>query len=227
MEIKRFTLGITNSYLLQGNEGYVMIDAGNFNQQKRFLRVLDSLGIKPGQIKLIIITHAHFDHVGSLAAIKALCNCPVLIHAEEKELISKPVVVIPPGTNLTGKIISLIGNLSKPILKFAPAQPEIIIDDKFDLDHFGIDAKVIHTPGHTKGSLTVLSADGQAIVGDLAVNYRVGVFPPFAEEPEKIFAAWDMLLKSGVNQIYPAHGEPFPAQKLAEEYNKYMRKRSK
>ncbi len=225
MDIKRITLGITNSYLLEGDEGYVMIDAGTIKQEKKFLHRIAHLGIKARQIKLIIITHAHFDHVGSLAAIKALCNnCPVLIHPLEAELLSTPVVAIPPGTNLQGKIISSLGRLNRPLLKFPPVTAEKIFDGQFDLNIYGIDGKVIHTPGHTPGSLSVLLGDGKAIVGDLAVNYKVSdIFPPFAVDPENLFASWNLLIKAGAKRIYPAHGSSFPVEKLLKSYDEHMK----
>lgn len=223
MEIKKITLGITNSYLLAGDEGYIMIDAGIVKQEKKFLRGINRLGIKSGDIKLIIITHAHFDHVGSLAAIKALCNdCPVLIHPREAKLLSGPVVAIPPGTNWQGKIISTIGILTRPLLKFPPVTAEKLFDGEFDLKSYGINGKVIHTPGHTAGSLSVLLEDGKAIVGDLAVNFSPSnPFPPFAEKPETIFSNWDLLIKAGVKKIYPAHGASFPVERLLKHYQQH------
>lgn len=218
MEIKKIILGFTNSYLLEGNEGYVMIDAGIMRKKKSFLSGLKYHGIDAGQIRLIIITHAHFDHVGSLAAIKASCNdCPVLIHPYEAPRISEPVVAIPPGTNLQGKIISSIGRVGRPLLKYPPVKPEKLWMGAFELNDYGIEGKVIHTPGHTAGSVSVLLADGQAIVGDLAVNFtRMRPFPPFAEDPPAIYNSWKRLLEAGVRTIYPAHGRSFPAEWLEE-----------
>ncbi|HPF43578.1 MAG TPA: MBL fold metallo-hydrolase [Syntrophomonadaceae bacterium] len=218
MDIKKMVLGITNSYLLTGDHGYIMVDTGIRNQQERFLSGLKYHHIKAEQIRLIIITHGHFDHVGSLAAIKGLCrNCQVMIHPYEAPRISEPRVAIPPGTNLEGKIISSIGRVSRPILKFEPVKPEILFKEEITLREYGIEGKVIHTPGHTAGSLTVLLDDGQAIVGDLAVNFtRSRPFPPFAEEPSVIYSSWKRLCEAGATTIYPAHGPSFPASWLKE-----------
>ena len=179
MDIKKIVLGFNNSYLLKGEHGYVMIDAGIMNQGRNFLRGLKYHNIDAQQIQLIIITHAHFDHVGSLAVIKDICSqCPVLIHPYEAPRIARPIVAIPPGINLQGKIVSSLGMIGRPLLKYAPVQPEILFEDEFTLDEYGIDGRVIHTPGHTAGSLSILLADGRAIVGDLAFNFgRSGPLP--------------------------------------------------
>ncbi len=222
MDIKKIVLGFTNSYLLKGEHGYVMIDAGIMNQGRNFLRGLKYHNIDAQQIQLIIITHAHFDHVGSLAVIKDLCSqCPVLIHPYEAPRIARPIVAIPPGINLQGKIVSSLGMIGRPLLKYAPVQPEILFEDEFTLDEYGIDGRVIHTPGHTAGSLSILLADGRAIVGDLAFSFgRSGPLPPFAEDPQQIYTSWQQLLATGAKIIYPAHGYPFPATRLQESLPK-------
>lgn len=219
MEIKRIRLGFTNCYLLEGSEGYVIVDTGIIRQQKKFISGLHYHGIEPGQIRLIIITHGHFDHVGSLAAIKTLCNdCPVFIHPLEARRISIPEVAIPPGTNLLGKVISSLGMISRPILKFPPVTPEKFYTEEMDLIDYGIEGKVIHTPGHTSGSLSILLAGGHAIVGDLAVNFtREQPFPPFAENPPDIYKNWQSLIAAGARTIYPAHGPAFPVEWLEKK----------
>jgi hydroxyacylglutathione hydrolase len=102
MKVVTMPLFYTNCYLIQTATGWILVDAGTRSQAKSFLRRLGKLGIQPSDIKLIIITHAHFDHVGSLASIKSLCNCPVLAHPLEARLIETGEVVIPPGTNALG-----------------------------------------------------------------------------------------------------------------------------
>jgi glyoxylase-like metal-dependent hydrolase (beta-lactamase superfamily II) len=131
----------------------------------------------PGDVKLIVVTHVHFDHVGSLSAIKAACRCPVVVHAKEYRLLKEAELVFPPGTNLSGKGTSLVANRLRgypPIMrgfKFAPVEAEIVVSGEVALEKFGVAGKIIPTPGHTAGSLSVLLADGEAFVGDLTANY--------------------------------------------------------
>jgi hydroxyacylglutathione hydrolase len=65
----RIQLGTSNTYLIQGDDGCVLVDAGNPHQEKRFFRLLGQYGLRPEDIRLIVVTHVHFDHVGSLSAI--------------------------------------------------------------------------------------------------------------------------------------------------------------
>ena len=177
--------GHVNTYLIQGDDQCILIDTGSINQQQTFIHHLAKHGISAGQIGLVVITHAHFDHVGSLKAIKALCQCPVAIHEEESPLLRKGLMVVPPGTSLFGKVASFVGKMfMRPLLRFPPVEPDILISEDYSLESFGIPGKILPTQGHTEGSLSVLLESGEAFVGDLAANYLpfgLGpILPPFA-----------------------------------------------
>ena len=88
-------------------------------------------------------------------------------------------------------------------------------DEEFSLAPFGISGKVLYTPGHTLGSVSVLLDSGNAFVGDLAMNgipfhFRPGL-PIFAEDLELVKRSWRLLLDQGAKVIYPGHGKPFRA----------------
>lgn len=216
---KIITLGITNTYLLPGDKGYILVDTGDLHREKEFKFVMKAEGVDPSEIKLIVITHAHFDHVGSLYGIKAMCNCPVLIHPHEAAILQSGKVVIPPGTNGIGKLASALGKAARPLYRFKPVNAEIKVEAEYNLKDFGLEAAVIPTPGHTPGSLSVLTADGQAIVGDLAMNFMPGAnnFPIFAELPELVYPAWKLLREKGAARLFPAHGRPIPIEKIEQQ----------
>ncbi len=91
----------------------------------------------------------------------------------------------------------------------------VLRDEEFSLVPFGIPGKVLYTPGHTMGSVSVLLETGDACVGDLAMNgfpfhLRPGL-PVFAEDLELVKKSWRLLLDQGAKIIYPGHGKPFPA----------------
>ena len=168
----RIRLGFGNGYLIQAQRGCIVIDAGSKNQQQPFIRHLEKNNLSGDEVGLIVITHVHFDHVGSLKAIKELCKCPVAVHERESQLLRGGVVVFPPGTNLYAKAASYIGQkLMRPLFRFPSVEPDIFISEDFSLEPFGIPVDIIPTPGHTGGSLSVLLSSGQAFVGDLAANY--------------------------------------------------------
>jgi glyoxylase-like metal-dependent hydrolase (beta-lactamase superfamily II) len=180
------------------------------------------LGIQPAQIGLIAITHAHYDHVGSLAAIRSRCQCPVAAHAQEALLIASGRVVIPPGTNRLTRPLCRWADRHRTLLQrlngFEPLVPEVTFSSAISLQPYGFDARILPTPGHTAGSITVLTAAGDAFVGDLAFNIpglaHLSPLPPFGDNPAVMRHSWRQLRQAGARRIYPGHGAPFRAELL-------------
>jgi glyoxylase-like metal-dependent hydrolase (beta-lactamase superfamily II) len=217
---ERIRLGFANVYLVRGAKGCILIDAGSPNQERTFIRRLQKYGFSHRDIRLIVVTHAHFDHVGSLKAIQQICGCPVAIHEKEDPFLRHGAVIFPPGANLLGKTASYLGKrLMRSLFRFPAVQADIIISRDFSLESFGISGTIVCTAGHTEGSLSVLLSSGEAFVGDLAANYLpfgLGpVSPPFGEDLAELHASWQRLLSSGAAIICPGHGEPFSAELLA------------
>ena len=77
-----------------------------------------------------------------------------------------------------------------------------------------VPGKIIHTPGHSPGSVSVLLERGDAFVGDLAMNTLPMRFRPdlplFGDRMEMIKNSWRLLLNQGAKMVYPAHGNAFP-----------------
>ncbi|MGM0655910.1 MAG: hypothetical protein ACQETR_11410 [Thermodesulfobacteriota bacterium] len=110
-----------------------------------------------------------------------------------------------------GKIFARIIAVFMPLVHIPATHVDIILDDNdFPLDQFGIAGKVISTPGHSFGSVSILLDTGEAFVGDLAMNAfplrLTPGLPIFAEDMQKVKNSWDLLLDKGASKIYPAHG---------------------
>jgi len=82
----------------------------------------------------------------------------------------------------------------------------------------GIDARILHTPGHTGGSISAVLSGGNAIVGDAAMNFLKFCLtwyrPVYIEDNQPMFANRLKLTEQGIRRIYPAHGRDFAADKL-------------
>jgi glyoxylase-like metal-dependent hydrolase (beta-lactamase superfamily II) len=229
-QYQKIRLGVSHAYLVTVERRSVLIDAGSANQLKAFICHLERHGISLGQIELVVITHAHFDHVGGLKAIKELCQCPVAIHEKESRFLREGHVVLPPGTNLLGKAASYFGHkFMKPLLRFPPVEPDIIISEGYSLESFGFPGRIIPTQGHTEGSLSLILPTGEAFVGDLAANYLpfgLGpILPPFASNIPELLESWKTLLSSGAEVICPTHGKPFQAKLLRRRLRREQKRR--
>ena len=215
-------LGFTNVYLIGAHDRYLLVDGGGPNSAGPFFKKLRRLNIEPAQIRLLVITHVHFDHAGGVNDIKAKCGCQVAVHRTEAPLLAGARVVIPPGTNIVTRMLCRLADrhpgLIERLYGFKAVEPDILVSGDMDLCDFGFEGGIITTPGHTPGSLSVLTQHGEAFVGDLAVNYYpfgLGpIFPPFAENPDLLFQSWKRVIQCGARVIFPAHGKMFDVGRL-------------
>ena len=219
LEIHAIPLGPDNVYAVK-DRGTILVDGGTPGKFDLVLPGLRAAGVSPEEVKLIVLTHGHWDHIGCAAAIKQLTGAPLAMHYTERERIEKPVKAQPPGITLWGKVFGAFCSAAfVPFIRIPPASVDVAISDEgMSLEPYGICGKVLHTPGHSPGSLTILLETGDALVGDLAMNLfplRMGPgLPIFAEELGRLRASVEILLTLGATTIHPAHGRAFPAAVL-------------
>ena len=208
-------LGFDCCYLVQDKK-IIMIDGGAPGKIKTFMKKIGKLPIKPEQIKLVVITHGHWDHIASVKDIKEKTGAKIAIHEKEREWLEKGLKPMPPGVNLWGRFLGKAITMCLPLIDVPATQSDIVIGNEgFPLDEYGISGRIIHTPGHSSGSISVLLDTGDVFVGDMAMNkfpltLRPG-FPIFAEDFNKLKESWRTLLDQGAKTVYPSHGKPFPA----------------
>jgi glyoxylase-like metal-dependent hydrolase (beta-lactamase superfamily II) len=218
VRIYAIPLGSSQCYLIQ-DQGTILVDAGPPKKLRLFTRALKDIPVDPGRIGLIIITHAHWDHIGSAKDIKELTSAPLAVHQTERRCVEEALKPLPPGVTRWARAVGRVMAVTAPLIRVHAATIDLEIGtDGLALDEFGVAGRIIHTPGHSSGSVSVVLDTGDAFVGDLAMNrfpLRLGPgFPVFAEDPVQVKESWKLLLKQGVKRIYPGHGPPFTADKI-------------
>ena len=228
-QIVRVPLGRANAYFVISEGQVLLIDTGIRKNEQKIVQALRNLGLSPSNIRLIILSHTHYDHCGSLKALKDMTGARIVVHHNEATCLREGYGGFPKGTTRLTKIISLIGRtIGKRIGGYDPVSPDITISERFGLEEYGTDGYILPTPGHTLGSISVIILDSHAIVGDTLFNvFRKGVFPPFADDQEELLRSWRALCNTGCKYFYPGHGNPFGRDKLMASLEKAEGRRKK
>src|SRR2546425_12116312 len=164
-----------NAYLVEAPRGLMLVDSGLPGSESGILKSIAKLGMKPSDLKLVLLTHRHLDHIGSAAALKKRTGAKLASHPFEKPYAAGTLVIsVPSAWSFYGRIVRKLTTLEYwslklfRIIKFQTAHVDLAADEESVLDGVGLDGSVVWTPGHTKGSVTLfLNQPSVAIVGDL------------------------------------------------------------
>lgn len=218
-------LGWTRCYLLECTGGYLLIDTDYSKYFRLFETKLAGLRIAISDIKYLLLTHHHDDHAGFAAELVRAGGCRVIAHRDAVRPLQRGESE---GTynfvNRRSRIALTLYGLVHREYNFPPltlTERDIVIagDDDSLLQGIGVDGVILHTPGHTRDSISVMLSDGSAFVGDAAMNFLwwtgIGHRPIVVEDIRTAYASWRKLREHGASVIYPSHGKPFPATELA------------
>jgi len=215
LEIQSLSLGMVQAYLLASARGLILVDAGMPGFENRVLRKIHSLD--SGDLRLIYITHAHLDHYGSAAALRRATGAPIAVHHADVNAMAMGQSSLgePRGR---GRIVGAMIPLIERVVSLEPTEVDIVLKDGDTLDDYGIDACVLHTPGHTLGSSSLIVEGKYAFVGDLLSTHRKPhVQRLFAQDWSSIGKSLDRLKAERPELIYSGHGKrPLTLQELID-----------
>jgi len=238
----------TNVFLLRGDEGSILVDTGSPGESDLILERLAKRSVAPDDIRLILLTHGHTDHFGSAAALRERTGAPVAIHALDADAVRQGIHQpdsLQPTWRLIAPLIRIAALRNLAVPERAPAsEPDIVFEGEWRLDEYtstlrrgsgqaslspgGVAGRVIPTPGHTPGSVSVLLDSGEAIVGDMVI----GNFLRILRRPGMPIVAWDAdrnweslrrFLDLSPRIFYVGHGGPFETEDLATLIKKSRR----
>lgn len=219
MTIKH-TLTVSNVFFVRG-ERTVLVDTGAPNSENRILSAMRKHGIAEKDVSLILLTHAHSDHAGSAAALREHLQVPVAVHAADREMLRR-------GTNSTFVSLGLEARMSRRFVDvpFPGLDADLLIDERTDLSAYGLDARIMHTPGHSEGSISLRLPNGDAIVGDILRGGMAGGmflggvphFPYFLydiTDKAEVYRSVEKVFTAGAARFFVGHGGPISRQAVS------------
>ncbi|HVO68631.1 MAG TPA: MBL fold metallo-hydrolase [Aggregatilineaceae bacterium] len=203
-----------NCYLVRTDSGFVLIDTARTGKRREIEDRLDSANCKPGNLKLIVLTHGDFDHCGNAAFLREKYGAQVTMHEADHGMVERGDMF---WNRKTPNI--LVKTLMRLLFRLSKAdrfKPDFYIKEGDNLSEYGVDAEVIEIPGHSKGSIALLTADGDLFCGDLLANVSQPDVWSIIDDPEAAKASVEKLKGMEINMVYPGHGQPFPMRALLE-----------
>jgi len=205
-----------NCYLVNNGEKFILIDTGRSAKRRVIEKEIESTGCRPGDLKLILLTHGDFDHCGNATYFREKFDTKVAMHGDDSGMVEygdmkkkkkKPNILI-------RAIFGLFVNLSESD-KFTP---DITVEDGDNLSDYGFEAKVIHIPGHSRGSVGFLTAAGDLYCGDLLANTDKPDIWSIIDDQAAAQASIGKLKDFEIGTVYPGHGDPFTMEQFIQNY---------
>lgn len=209
-----------NAFLVAGDDGFTLVDVGWAGAPAVLASALAGLGRSAGDIRRVVVTHAHPDHVRGLAGIRQQAGARILIHADDAAWLER-------GRVPAGGRHAAIGALldAMPLLHWTPVIPDVTVTvADGDLVEGSGGLRVIHTPGHTPGHIVLLHEPTRTLLAGDAVFHRG---PRPSQGPDALsfdLAARDASLArlpADVAAVGFAHGPPLTGTRV-EQYQAWL-----
>ena len=215
LRVHDISMRMARAYLIESDAGLVLVDAGLPGYEQSVLRRMRALG--RDDLRLIFITHAHLDHYGSAAALRRITGAPIAIHSADGDAMARGATPIRSARGrgqLTQALLPLLDRCLRP----EPTTPDLLLGDGDDLRACGLDASLLHTPGHTPGSSCLIVEGRLAFAGDLLSTMgRPHVQDIFADDWSLVPASLARLQALRPEWVYPGHGRR-PLSREAFQY---------
>jgi glyoxylase-like metal-dependent hydrolase (beta-lactamase superfamily II) len=203
---------ISNCYLLLG-EKPVLVDTGAPGDLRAILAAFQAHKVNPKSLALILLTHGHSDHAGCAAELRRRTGAQIAIHAGDTPLVRA-------GRNGVLAVQDTLGRILRPFVdeEFEAFEPDLVFHEGITLEPYGLRGRVLPTPGHTGGSVSLVLASGEALIGDVLRGSLVWPNKArdhyFCNDPARNQRSIVRLAREGLLRCHPGTFGSFPGSEL-------------
>jgi glyoxylase-like metal-dependent hydrolase (beta-lactamase superfamily II) len=205
--ITRIPCGNGNCFLIQDNNASILVDTSRPKYRDNILEQC-----KNANVKLIVLTHGHMDHIQNAAYLARELKVPVAIHKQDYELTKNNMLEPLSAHNLLGKLVLKISIKSFEYDTIEEFEPTIFLSDGDSLLEYGIDGTIVELPGHTKGSIGIRIGE-DLIVGDALMNLFYPTKSMLYGDRKRMEKSAEYIRNMSVNTIHFGHGKSVPNRK--------------
>ena len=195
--------GSVNCYLLKSDSGCMLIDTGCANSRARLEKELE----RCESLKLIVLTHGDFDHSGNAAYLRKRLGAKIAMHNEDSGMVERGDIFA--GRRKGDFFFRLLAPVLFGFGRSERFKPDFYLEDGDDLDEYGFEGKVVYMPGHSRGSIGVVTVGGELFSGDLLIERNGAKRNKIIDDINAAENSIKKLKRLGIKTVYPGHGRPF------------------
>lgn len=205
--VQRIEMGMVNCFLITGEKSSVLVDTGTKEMGQDIYEQ-----VKDKNVACIVLTHGHHDHTGSAKFLSGKLGVPIAMHEDDYEIVKKPdsrTLQIAP--RMKQFFEGLNERAKETTIEFFT--PNYYFTQGDNLTQFGVQGEIVYLPGHTKGSIGILTKEG-LIAGDTMVNMGQPSTAVLYEDENQMMGSYEEIKKLQPKLIFTAHGAPFTLEEI-------------
>jgi len=225
----------TNAYVIEGNKGNILVDCG-WDTSEAIWAFREELRVERlsfEDIKWIVVTHVHPDHIGLAAKLREVCGAKIIMHGADAALVQSRYVEYQQLVDGTGTMLRVAGvpedeaselrEASLWAVQFVTApEPDVIVEDGDTVSNGTFQLEVLHTPGHTPGHICLYDSRKRRLFSGDTVLFEtiphVGLNPQSGPDPVgNYLESLEYLREKPVSFVFPGHGPVFNSLSIRVE----------